>query len=58
MDVVGAAEFAEGAESGIYRFDSLPDGWLGLDIGPETREAFARAIAGAGTIFWNGPMGE
>ena len=57
VDVVGAAEFAEGAESGIYRFDSLPDGWLGLDIGPETREAFARAIAGAGTIFWNGPMG-
>ncbi|MGZ4320247.1 MAG: phosphoglycerate kinase, partial [Gaiellaceae bacterium] len=35
----------------------LPDGWLGLDIGPATREAFAAVIAGARTIFWNGPMG-
>src|SRR5207253_3187782 len=38
-------------------FDTLPDGWLGLDIGPETREDFARRIASAGTVFWNGPMG-
>ena len=38
-------------------FDALPDGWLGLDIGPETREDFARRIAGARTVFWNGPMG-
>ena len=56
-DVVGAAEFAADAESGVYPFDGLPDGWLGLDIGPETRERFARAIASAATIFWNGPMG-
>ena len=57
VDVVGAAAFAEDAESGVYPFDGLPDGWLGLDIGPETRERFAATIAGARTIFWNGPMG-
>jgi phosphoglycerate kinase len=56
-DVVGAAAFEADAESGVYPFAGLPDGWLGLDIGPATRERFARAIAGARTIFWNGPMG-
>jgi phosphoglycerate kinase len=56
-DVVGASAFAEDAESGVYPADGLPDGWLGLDIGPDTRERFARAITGARTIFWNGPMG-
>jgi phosphoglycerate kinase len=57
VDVVGAAEFAEDAERGVYPFDGLPDGWLGLDIGPETRTRFADSLAGARTIFWNGPMG-
>ena len=57
IDVVAAAEFAEDAESKVVPYDDLPDGWLGLDIGPETREAFAVVIAGAGTVFWNGPMG-
>jgi phosphoglycerate kinase len=56
-DVVGAAAFAEDAESGVFAVDDLPDGWLGLDIGPETRERFAGFIADARTIFWNGPMG-
>jgi phosphoglycerate kinase len=56
-DVVGAAAFAEDAESGVYPFDGLPDGWLGLDVGPATRERFAEVLAGARTIFWNGPMG-
>ena len=56
-DVVGAAEFAEDAEHGVYPFDGLPDGWLGLDIGPDTRTHFAAMIAAAKTIFWNGPMG-
>jgi len=56
-DVVGAAAFEEDAAAGVYPFDGLPDGWLGLDIGPETRRRFARVIAGAHTIFWNGPMG-
>jgi phosphoglycerate kinase len=56
-DVVGASKFAEDAESGVYPADGLPEGWLGLDIGPETRERFAQAIGDARTIFWNGPMG-
>ena len=56
-DVVGAAEFAADAESRVCPYDALPDGWLGLDIGPETRERFARALGEARTIFWNGPMG-
>ena len=56
-DVVGAAEFAEDAESGTYRVEDLPHAWLGLDIGPETRERFAAELADACTIFWNGPMG-
>lgn len=37
--------------------DSIPDGWMGLDIGPVTRELFAKSIEGAGTVVWNGPMG-
>ena len=56
-DVVAAAEFAEDAEAKVVAYDALPEGWLGLDIGPETREAFAGEIAKARTIFWNGPMG-
>ena len=56
-DVVAAAEFAEGAEAKVTPYDALPDGWLGLDIGPETRGLFARHIDEARTIFWNGPMG-
>jgi phosphoglycerate kinase len=56
-DVVAASEFAEDAESKVVPYDELPEGWLGLDIGPETREAFAAAIADAKTVFWNGPMG-
>jgi len=56
-DVVAASEFAEDAETEVAPYDALPSGWLGLDIGPETRETFARHIADARTIFWNGPMG-
>jgi phosphoglycerate kinase len=57
VDVVGAAEFAAEAESCVCGYDELPDGWLGLDIGPASRERFAAALAQARTIFWNGPMG-
>ncbi|HLX19701.1 MAG TPA: phosphoglycerate kinase [Gaiellaceae bacterium] len=56
-DVVGAAAFESDAEAGVFAVEDLPDGWLGLDIGPETRKAFAERLAGARTIFWNGPMG-
>jgi 3-phosphoglycerate kinase len=56
-DVVAAAEFAEDAETQVVPYNALPDGWLGLDIGPETREVFAAEIARARTMFWNGPMG-
>src|SRR5690348_1726422 len=57
VDVVGAAGFAADAESRVCGFAELPEGWLGLDIGPETRGRFAERLAGARTIFWNGPMG-
>ena len=57
VDVVGAAAFAEDADSGVFPFDGLPEGWLGLDIGPQSSERFAARIADARTIFWNGPMG-
>ena len=56
-DVVVASAFAADAETHVAGFDEVPEGWLGLDIGPETRERFARIIAAAKTIFWNGPMG-
>jgi 3-phosphoglycerate kinase len=56
-DVVAADTFAEDAESKVVPYEALPEGWLGLDIGPETRRLFAEAISKARTIFWNGPMG-
>src|SRR4051794_6503422 len=46
-DLVGAAAFDESAESGEFPFDGLPDGWLGLDVGPKTRERFAAIVAEA-----------
>ena len=57
VDVVAAAEFAQDAESRLCAVDEIPDGWLGLDIGPETRTRFVEQIEQARTIFWNGPMG-
>jgi phosphoglycerate kinase len=56
-DVVAAAAFEADAQSGVYPVDEIPEGWLGLDIGPDTRAAFAEHLARAKTIFWNGPMG-
>lgn len=50
-------EYDENTESKIVSSDDIPDGWMGLDIGPETQKLFAEAINGAGTVIWNGPMG-
>jgi phosphoglycerate kinase len=57
VDVVAAAAFDANAESRIAAFDGVPEGWLGLDIGPATRERFAEELRPARTVFWNGPMG-
>jgi phosphoglycerate kinase len=56
-DVVAAERFDADAAAKVAPFDALPGGWLGLDIGPETRESFAEHVRSAKTIFWNGPMG-
>jgi phosphoglycerate kinase len=56
-DVVAADSFAADAKTRVTPYDDPPPGWLGLDVGPETREEFAAAIADAATVFWNGPMG-
>lgn len=50
-------EYDENTESQIVNSDEIPDGWMGLDIGPKSQELFADAIKGAGTVIWNGPMG-
>jgi phosphoglycerate kinase len=57
VDVVAAREVAADAETKVVPYDGLPEGWLGLDIGPETGQLFGRHISEAHTIFWNGPMG-
>jgi phosphoglycerate kinase len=57
VDVVAAAAFEEDAESRVVPWNEVPDGWLGLDIGPETGELFAQKLRSARTVFWNGPMG-
>jgi phosphoglycerate kinase len=57
VDVVAAPSFDPDAEARVTGYDDLPEGWLGLDIGPQTRERFAAAIRTARTVFWNGPMG-
>jgi phosphoglycerate kinase len=57
VDVVAASAFEPDAEAKVVAVDEVPHGWLGLDIGPETRALFAERIAEAKTVFWNGPMG-
>jgi phosphoglycerate kinase len=56
-DVVAASAFAPDAERRVTPYDELPEGWLGLDIGPVTQRRFAEEISRAKTVFWNGPMG-
>lgn len=50
-------EYAPNTESKVVDADKIPDGWMGLDIGPKTAELFADAIKDAATVVWNGPMG-
>ena len=50
-------EYDENTQNMVIFSDSIPDGWMGLDIGPVTSELFAKTLAGAGTVVWNGPMG-
>ena len=57
LDLVLADRFDAGAERREQDGTDVPDGWMGLDVGPATGEAYAREIGGAGTVFWNGPMG-
>jgi len=56
-DVVVAREISDDAETRVVPADAIPDGWKGLDIGPDSVAAFAAALSNAETVFWNGPMG-
>ena len=57
VDVVVADKFAADAQTKVVGADHIPDGWMGLDIGPKTIELFTAALSDAKTIIWNGPMG-
>ena len=50
-------EYDENTEVKVVDSSAIPDDWMGLDIGPKTEKLFAEAVAGAGTVIWNGPMG-
>ncbi|MGH3673207.1 MAG: phosphoglycerate kinase, partial [Pseudonocardiaceae bacterium] len=56
-DIVVADRFAADAETSTVLAREIPGGWMGLDIGPQTVGEFSAALAGAATVFWNGPMG-
>lgn len=57
IDLVIADRFAAEAEHRVLDGVDVPDGWMGIDIGPRTAQRYADEIAKAGTVFWNGPMG-
>ena len=57
VDNVIGKEYDENTTFMTIYSDSIPDGWMGLDIGKKTQELFAKSIIGAGTVVWNGPMG-
>ncbi|MFC4636763.1 phosphoglycerate kinase [Deinococcus hohokamensis] len=56
-DAVAADKFAADAQTQVVPADHIPDGWMGLDIGPATQQAYTQALQGAKMVFWNGPMG-
>ena len=57
VDTVIADRFAPDADTRVVPAGEIPDGWQGLDIGPETVKLYTRAVSDAGTVIWNGPMG-
>ena len=57
VDTVIADKFAPDANSDVVKSGQIPDGWQGLDIGPDTVKLYCDAVADAGTVIWNGPMG-
>ncbi len=57
VDVVAADAFSNDARTETVSVDAIPDDMMGLDIGPETAKLYGDAVAGAATVFWNGPMG-
>ena len=57
VDTVCGDKFAPDAKSQLVKAGEIPDGWEGLDIGPETVKLYCDAVSGAGTVIWNGPMG-
>lgn len=57
VDITIAAEFDENSEKKVVSIDSIPAGWMGLDIGIRSSEIFKKEIQNASTIFWNGPLG-
>jgi len=56
-DVVVAAEVSADAETRTVGVEAIPEGWIGLDVGPRTVSSFSESLSGAATVFWNGPMG-
>ena len=56
-DVVVADNFAPDANAKTVSIDAIPDGWMGLDIGPDSIKTFQTALEDCGTVIWNGPMG-
>ncbi len=57
VDAIIADSFSEGAKTKTELVNNIPDGWMGLDVGPKTNELFAKVIADSKTILWNGPVG-
>ena len=57
VDNMVGTEYKPDTEHKVVDSDKIPDGWMGLDIGPKTSAMFADAVKGAGTVVWNGPMG-
>ena len=57
VDNIVGLEYKPDTEHKLVESDQIPDGWMGLDIGPKTRDLFTEAVKDAGTVVWNGPMG-